>query len=234
MTPTRRFSYEQRPQFASTGVTSIEYNDAFASLAPAAGARIAQLIFGHSDNAASSIGLLRDAVVPEPAASARDYIAAYTHPLPAGTFNRKYACATAGISSISCSYDAPDLPEGGGHFERTLRFDTSTHELIIDERFAARDAGSNATLESISGFAMAPGDTLVAPAGASGAGVIHGGRLVALRWHAGDVRLATVRATRGAALITLGFKRSPVELRIGSYAVESPAAAEQLLLANSS
>jgi amino acid transporter len=231
---TDRSSYQQRPQFASTGVTSIEYNDAFASLAPAAGARIAQLIFGHSDNAASSIGLLRDAVVPEPAVSARDYIAAYTHPLPAGTFNRKYACASEGIASITCSYDAPDLPVGGGHFERMLHFDTATHELVIEESFAARDAGSSATLESISGFAMNTGDTLIAPAGTPGAGVIHNGRLVALRWHAGDVRSVTVRATRGAALITLVFKHSPVELRIGSYSVASPAAAEQLLSGSSS
>jgi amino acid transporter len=226
-------SFALRPQFASTGVTSIEYNDDFASLAPAAGARIAQLIFGRGDNAASSIGLLRDAVVPEPAVSARDYIAAYTHPLPAGTFNRKYTCATAGISSISCSYGAPDLPEGGGHFERTLHFDATTHELVVDERFAARDARSGARLESISGLTMAPGDMLVAPAGASGAGVMHGGHLVALRWHAGDIRSATTRASRGAALIMLIFNRSTVEFRIGSYVVGSPAAAEQFLIRNS-
>ena len=55
--------------------------------------------------------------------SSRDYIAAYTHPLPAGTFNRGYACTNAArflLQRITCSYDAPDLPEGGARFTRTL------------------------------------------------------------------------------------------------------------------
>ncbi|MGR4064330.1 MAG: beta-galactosidase, partial [Vulcanimicrobiaceae bacterium] len=65
-------------------------------------------------NLASPAGLLRDDVGTPAPPSARDYIAAYTHPFPAGTFNRPYSCyilASAGReASVQCYYDAPDLP----------------------------------------------------------------------------------------------------------------------------
>jgi amino acid transporter len=221
------------PPFASSGEMSIAGDGVRAAFAPNAGARIAELTFGDGSNVASSIGLLRDAIVPETAASLRDYITAYTHPVPAGTFNRPYTCtADAARQALACFYDAPDLPVGGGHFERTLHIDAATQELVVDERFAPRDSSSSAALSNISGFAMRDGDTLVAPRGASGAGVLHAGQLSALRWRPQDVRSASVRATRGAELITLVFARSPVELRFGTYAARGTAEAERMLLAN--
>jgi hypothetical protein len=153
--------------------------------------------------------------------------------VPAGTFNRPYTCtADAARQALACFYDAPDLPVGGGHFERTLHIDAATQELVVDERFAPRDSSSSAALSNISGFAMRDGDTLVAPRGASGAGVLHAGQLSALRWRPQDVRSASVRATRGAELITLVFARSPVELRFGTYAARGTAEAERMLQAN--
>ena len=91
-------------------------------------------------NAATSIGLLRDAIDPQPTASARDYIAAYTHPLPAGTFNRPYVCARGDALTTQrepCSYDAPDLPIGGALFERTLTLDAGSSELIVERAVSA-------------------------------------------------------------------------------------------------
>jgi hypothetical protein len=63
-------------------------------------------------NRASTIGLARDTVPNPPTPSPRDYIAAYTHPTPAGTFNRPYRChidETGKRAALTCTYTAPDL-----------------------------------------------------------------------------------------------------------------------------
>lgn len=203
--------------------------------APNAGARIAELDAG-SGNVATSIGLLRDFVDPVAPPSSRDYIAAYTHPLPAGTFNRSYACAQSAPASdrvtVTCVYDAPDLPNGGARFERTLSISNDAPELQVDVRFEPSDAGSDARLASLSGFAFDDGDRLIAPAGAPYVGILHGTRLVALRWTESEVASMSVRATRGARIVTLIFARRSARFYIGVYAVKSGAQAEELLRAN--
>jgi amino acid transporter len=199
--------------------------------APFAGARIAEL-GDNSWNAATSIGLLRDATDPQPPISARDYIASYTHPIPAGTFNREYACMHADAlmtQRITCSYDAPDVPRGGAVFERTLTLSESGHELIVAEEFSPHDARSPARLESISGFAFAPGATILAAADGDARGILRGTRLVVLRWRPGDVARLQLRTTRAAELVTLTFARRAVELRLGVYAVANAAEARRLL-----
>jgi hypothetical protein len=178
-----------------------------------------------SDNVASSVGLLRDAVDPEPSPSARDYIAAYTHPLPAGTFNRTYDCGYTAVGDIRaqrCLYDAPDIPDGGGLFD----------DLVVTEHFVPHDAASEAQLKSISGFAFADGDTIVAPSGANGVGILRGKRLAGLRWLPGDVATVEVRKTRGAAIVTLVCARRAVEFHLGILSAASRAEAEALLRAN--
>jgi hypothetical protein len=60
----------------------------------------------------NTIGALRDDVANPPAPSSRDYIAAYTHPMPSGTFNRPYQCrvdASGARAQLTCSYTAPDF-----------------------------------------------------------------------------------------------------------------------------
>ena len=69
------------PPFSDPDGTAIANAHLQVVLAPFAGARIAELSDGNG-NAATSIGLLRDATDPQPPPSSRDYIAAYTHPLP--------------------------------------------------------------------------------------------------------------------------------------------------------
>ncbi len=193
-----------------------------------AGARIAELD-GGTGNVATSIGLLRDAVDPEPTPSARDYIAAYTHPIPAGTFNRSYNCDVTieQVSYFTCRYDAPDLPAGGAHFERRLAVEND--ELRVDEEFEPRYPASPARLESISGFTFAPGDTTVTSSDGNALGVLHGTRLASLRWRAGDVARFSLRSTRGAQLVTLVFARRSVELRLAVYYARDPAEARRVL-----
>ena len=112
-------------------------------------------------NVASPAGLLRDDVADAPAPSNRDYIAAYTHPFPAGTFNRPYHCdvlSSGGAqASVQCSYDAPDLPTGGGRFTRNLTLAAGAREIRITESLQAR--GANERLVSVNAFAcQAPPD----------------------------------------------------------------------------
>jgi hypothetical protein len=201
-----------------------------------AGARIRDLSGGPAPhaNVATSIGLLRDAIDPEPSPSARDYIAAYTHPMPAGTFNRPYDCGNAALSAnttVQCIYDAPDIPNGGALFERSIR-NGASGDIVVTEHFAPHDAASTARLKSISGFAFADGDAVVDPPGGDGVGILGGGRLAMLRWVPGDVATVDVRKTRGAAIVTLVCARRDVEFHLAIVAVAAEAEAEALLRAN--
>jgi hypothetical protein len=177
---------------------------------------------------------LRDATDPEPPASSRDYIAAYTHPLSAGTFNRPYACSRNDVLTtvrITCSYDAPDVPDGGALFSRTLTLGGGD-ELVVAEEFAPHVARSTARLESISGFAFVPGDVLLKASGKDAIGILHAGRLTTLRWRRGDVARMDLRTTRGAELVTLIFARRSVEMRLGVRPVQNAAEAQRVLGAN--
>ncbi|HEY5425890.1 MAG TPA: amino acid permease [Candidatus Tumulicola sp.] len=224
------------PPFVDDGARIIAGTQLRVSFAPDAGARISELRAPGTDNAATSVGLLRDAVDPEPAASARDYIAAYTHPLPAGTFNRAYACepivSAPATTTVACTYDAPDIPAGGARFERRIALAAASRELVVDERFTPVDRGTGAKLESISGFAFHAGDVMVAPRDADFAGVLHGRRLAALRWRSGDVDRVVLRQARGVELVTLVFARPSVQLRLGIFEARDGAEAERLLRAN--
>jgi Glycosyl hydrolases family 35 len=206
------------------------------AFAPNAGGRIALLEMVAGDNAATSIGLLRDAVDPVQSPSARDYIAAYTHPMPAGTFNRTYDCHIAlpgdKSTSVACAYTAPDLPPGGARFSRALALDAGGNSLTVDETFAPNDAASTARLQSISGFAFVQGDVLIAPPHATYVGILHGTRLAWLSWRPEDVASADVRASRGAQIVTLVFSAQHVEYRLGIAPVADQAEALRLLQAN--
>jgi hypothetical protein len=184
-------------------------------------------------NVATSVGLLRDAVDPEPTPSVRDYIAAYTHPIPAGTFNRPYDCGNAAPSATEahCIYDAPDIPDGGALFERTIR-NGATGDIVVSERFTPHNASSVARLKSISGFAYSNDDTIVNPAGGNGVGILDHGRLAMLRWLPGDVATVNIRQTRGAAIVTLVCAQRDVEFHLGIATVANAAEADALLRAN--
>jgi hypothetical protein len=219
------------PPFADPGGTTIANAHLRIVFAPFAGARIAEL--GDAQwNAATSIGLLRDAVDPPPPVSPRDYIAAYTHPMPAGTFNRAYVCTRDDALTTqreTCGYDAPDLHSGGGTFSRTLTLTNGGSELLVGEQFQPHDRRSKAHLESISGFAFAAGDRLVISSSFEAIGILHGDRLALLRWHRTDVAHAYWRSTRGAELVTLVFARPSIELHLGVHTVSGVAEAQRLV-----
>jgi hypothetical protein len=222
------------PPFRDPDGTTLANGRLRVVFAPFAGARVAELSDGRA-NSATSIGLLRDATDPEPPASSRDYIAAYTHPIAAGTFNRPYTCSRNDVlttARITCSYDAPDLPDGGALFTRTLTLGGGNSELIVAEDFAPHVARSSARLESVSGFAFVSGDAILKASGEDGLGLLHAGHLTTLRWRRGDVARMDLRTTRGAELVTLIFARRSVEMRLGVRPVQSAAEAQRLLDAN--
>jgi amino acid transporter len=235
-TATPEFSAATPSPFRAGGASVLTSTRVQIGFGPRAGARIWELRTPGFANASTSIGLLRDAVDPQAPVSARDYIAAYTHPLPAGTFNRTYYCntptAAGATTTVTCTYDAPDLPAGGGRFSRTLTLGHNDDAVVIEERFQAVDQTSTAKLESVSGFAFDAGDVLIAPDGANFVGILHGHQLAALQWAAGDVERVTLKQTRGAELVTLVCARSPVRFRLGIYQATNAAEAQQLLQAN--
>jgi amino acid transporter len=222
------------PPFSDSAGTVIANARLRVVFAPFAGARIAELSDG-TGNAATSIGLLRDAVDPSPAISSRDYIGSYTHPLTAGTFNRRYACTrtdAVGVAQIVCAYDAPDIPSGGGRFTRTLTLANSSGRLTIDESVAPHDARSKARLESISGFACEPGDVVLRSGDRLAVGVLHAERIVVLRGRAGDIVRIDLRRTRGAELVTMLFARRSVEFTLSVLRAGSRGEAQRLVDAN--
>jgi hypothetical protein len=207
------------------------------AFAPSAGARVALFQGGSDDNAATSIGLLRDAVDPMPSPSSRDYIAPYTHPIAAGTFNRTYDChivplKAGGAASVACAYAAPDLPGGGATFSRVLTLDAGANTVTIEETYAPNDANATARLASISGFAIVPGDEVIASPNATFVGILHKHRLAWIAWRAQDVAHADVRASRGTQIVTLVFAARTVTYSIGIGAAANAAEALQRLQAN--
>jgi amino acid transporter len=203
-------------------------------------------------NAAATIGLLRDAVDPRSTPSPRDYIAIFTHPIPAGTFNRSYACSIDKGSAVACSYTAPDLPDGGAEFSRVLSISPDGNEIRIEERMVPTQPRSAARLVSISGFSVDRGAVLTALPGASCFGIYHpgiqgfftvtgpsgrhfekfAGWVARLCWRPEDLASYDVRQTRGAAILTLHFKRNHVEMRLGVFTVNTKAQARALVSGN--
>lgn len=216
----------------------IQDAEALFVLDPSAGARFAAAsVPGPADvNFASTIGLLRDAVDPEPTPSNRDYIAAATHPLPAGTFNRPYRCSIERARlpevRVFCSYDAPDIPDGGARFERTLSLANGSDELLVRERMISREAMSAAHLKSISGFAVGAHDVVLSPKAGQNCFAVYDtatSELARLCWRPSDLGSREVRLTRGAAILTLHFSRNDVAMRLGVLRAASRRRAQALL-----
>ena len=89
------------------------------------------------DNYFSTIGGLRDDVSNPPPPSSRDYIAAYTHPIPAGTFNRPYRCridASGTRAQLTCSYTAPDFGSGPITFAKQIVLTPETDAFDLEVR----------------------------------------------------------------------------------------------------
>ena len=127
-----------------SGTLTLDNGIVRAIIVPNAGARI--FLFERlvsRENFFTSIGGLRDDVQTPPSPSPRDYIAPYTHPIEAGTFNRPYRCTTA-ANAVTCSYDAPDLASTPVHFEKTFVLAPGSATLRVTLRSSAPAASLSA------------------------------------------------------------------------------------------
>ncbi len=222
------------PPFADAGAVTLQSANARlrVAFAPNAGARIAELSAPGFTNAATSIGLLRDAVDPEPSPSARDYIAAYTHPLPAGTFNRTYDCAAVEVGGQSgercCVRCARSSCRRGAlcAYARACKRRRRT-----GRRSRVRSARSEINDPLAEHFRVCLQSRRYASQRrpAHVIGVLHGTRLVVVRWRRGDVAHVDLRQTRGAELVTLIFARRSVELRLSVLTARDATEAQRLL-----
>ena len=112
-------------------------------IAANAGARVFSAPF-------TTIGGLRDDVQHPPAPSSRDYIAPYTHPMPAGTFNRHYECKitkNVEAASVTCTYTAPDLGPGPVTFEKQFVLERDATSFSVRLKSSA-DAVSISSLQN--------------------------------------------------------------------------------------
>jgi hypothetical protein len=83
----------------------------------------------------NTIGALRDDIRTPPTPSPRDYIAAYTHPIPAGTFNRTYACrvdASGALAQLTCTYTAPDFEPSPITFEKRIALQPNAEAFDVN------------------------------------------------------------------------------------------------------
>ncbi len=217
------------------------------ALSPRAGARAFAFVdpaLTPAFNVATSIGLFRDGVSAPPAPSARDYIAAYTHPLDAGTFNRAYACTQPAPQRVSCIYDAPDLPFGGARFSRTLALAPDGSSIDADLQMTPRDERSTEQLVDISGFARAENDVLLTDTPHTctlgdtqsldsplGFGIFYPSRHRALlvTWAVGALAREEIRCTRGAAIVQFTFARASAHVHVALAAATNVTEAQALL-----
>jgi hypothetical protein len=88
-------------------------------------------------NVLDATGALRDDLSVPVAASARDYIAKYTHAYPAGTFNRTYTVnvlASGPRAAVRFTYSMPDSDPPGLTFERVVSLAPHSSRIVVDER----------------------------------------------------------------------------------------------------
>ena len=220
-----RPSLASPPPFSDPDGSRIANAHCSVVFAPFAGARVAELGDGHG-NAATSIGLLRDATDPQPAPSSRDYIAPYTHPLAAGTFNRPYECTRIDVLTterVTCAYDAPDMPDGGATLQANA--DTERRQQRVDRRRGVPPARSpldgaarkHLRLRVRSGDTTATSPSRIRPRNSA--------RQTSGRYCAGGAgmsRASTCDARAARRSSPSSLRAGPSNCALGVYAVDTP------------
>lgn len=146
-TTTRVIAEETSNYFGGAHVFRLANAHIGLEIAADAGARVFTAPF-------TTIGGLRDDVQIPPTPSPRDYIAAYTHPMPAGTFNRHYNCKITKndqAASVTCTYTAPDLGPKPVTFEKqfVLERDASSFSVRLKSSADAVSISSLADMQDL-------------------------------------------------------------------------------------
>ncbi len=203
-----------------------ENNNVRLIVSPCAGARA--LVFEDlqsGENLFTTVGGMRDAWSQPLAASPRDYIAKYTHPIETGTFNRCYnAAIDAAARAATFTYTAPDAPPHGARFRKTVSLDEDRGSFSV--ALSAHFTGSRTQrAQELTSFAAATGTAVLRTANAIGIYDRRKQRLVAVVWGARDVENAAIERHQADVLVTLTF--APGGVRHVRYAVTPAVNARQ-------
>ena len=174
-------------------------------ISPCAGARA--LVFedrATGENLFTTVGGLRDAWTPQLPPSPRDYIAKYTHPIAAGTFNRCYAVSTnAAQRKATFSYDAPDAPSHGASIRKSIVMENDSQFAVSsDTEFHGY---SNEQAQQLTSFAVSAGDDLIELPNAYGFYQPAHHRVIMVAWPRGAVTAQSLDRHPGDALLTLTY-----------------------------
>ncbi len=179
------------------------------------------------ENLFTTVGGLRDAWTPALPPSSRDYIAAYTHPIATGTFNR---CYTSKItrSSATLTYTAPDAPPHGASFRKTVSIeDPRTFEVSLQATFPG---GANERAQQLTSFALTKDAIIYKSANAIGFYEPSRHRVVLVAWPTSDVEHFSLDRHAADALLTLTYAPSANRhTRYGFADARSPAQAQATL-----
>jgi hypothetical protein len=105
-------------------------------------------------------GALRDDVARQMTISKRDYIAAYTHSFPAGSFNRPYTgviLESGTRAVVRVSGEMPDALPHGVRFEKTLTLNPGAREFSMTERVTFPGDDPEHPQHGVSAASLTPG-----------------------------------------------------------------------------
>ncbi|MGZ3510106.1 MAG: amino acid permease [Vulcanimicrobiaceae bacterium] len=162
------------------------------------------------ENLFTTIGALRDDVVQPVPASARDYIAKYTHPIPPGTFNRSYKPAilsTGERASAEFTYDAPDMTPHGAAFDKIVTMLPDDAGFTVDERVDFHGSDIPAAQGAVVRSSLAATPQTIVLSAPNGYGLFDAAkhRVFLVAWHAGDASERALAQRANDALLTLTF-----------------------------
>lgn len=215
------------------GFGTIDFENALIHLvvSPCAGARA--FIFEDKqvhENIFTTIGGLRDVWTPASVPSGRDYIAKYTHPIEAGTFNRCYDAKAKSSIFATFAYEAPDAPGGRASFYRTITLDTGRPAFTILTR--TQFANPNERAQQVTSFSASPATRILRVANGYGLFDVRRQRVTEVAWPAADVEKHSLDKHADDALLTLTFSAGGTrEVRFGVEAAQSAAQAQAALAA---
>lgn len=177
-------------------------------VSPCAGARAFVLEDKQTrENLFTTVGGFRDAWSPQLPPSARDYIAAYTHPIQTGTFNRCYAVRNRSGTAARFTYFAPDAPPRGAIFEKSVS--VARAAPVIDLKFQVRFRSESGELaQHVTSFAATPRTKIDELDNAYGLYEPEKKLIVMVAWPAADVKAHALALHATDALLTLTFAQN--------------------------
>ena len=180
------------------------------------------------DNLFTTVGAFRDAWSPKLPPSARDYIAQYTHPIAAGTFNRCYGVTGVSATSATFTYRAPDAPAHGALFIKSFRLSPvdATLAVTTSARFA------NAPFEraqQLTSLALTRASRVLTTSNSIGVYDPSRNRLFEIAWGPGQVVAHSLERHANDALSTLTFAPGNAEVRFRVTSATGSARAQAAL-----